>query len=260
IIGGNGSILGAKALSQYKTSAGKQLNVIAVPGSIDNDIGCTSISIGTYTAVNTITEACYRLSSTASSHKRVFIIDVMGRESGYLALASFVASGGDFVLFRESGVPQKEELKTLIKKIKYDFSLSRQKHRFMIIKSENYPLESTELKNILDRAFKNTPQNIGVRITNLGHVVRGGPSTSFDRLLASRLGAASIYAIQDKKTKCLVGWIGYGTYETSSFDPGVGIWDIDQVIQETERIRKATSPYIRNRSKAYHELGKLLCQ
>ena len=260
VIGGEGSIRGAYDLSRLRTIDNRPLRVIAIPGSIDNDIGCTAVSIGTYTAVNTITNACYNIMSTASSHKRVFIIDVMGRDCGYLALSSFVASGADYVLFRESGKSQKQEIKNLIQKIKYDFSLSRHKQRFIIIKSENYKLDSLQLKKILDKAFINTPQKIGVRVTHLGHVVRGGTATSFDSLLACRLGSVAVHLIAQKKSCKMVGWIGYGKYERSNVDHGVGIWDIKEVIKETKKVKQAKHPYIYNRNLAYYKLGTLLAE
>ncbi|MBI2027021.1 MAG: 6-phosphofructokinase [Deltaproteobacteria bacterium] len=258
IIGGEGSLSGALALSQYKTSEGHPLKVIGVPGSIDNDIGCTSVSIGTYTAVNTITTACNHITNTASAHKRVFIVDVMGRDCGYLALASFVAAGADFALFRESGTTLKQDIKRLIQKIKNDFSLSRRKQRFIIIKSENYGVESTNLRKQLEKAFENSPHRIGVRITNLGHVVRGAPATSFDRLLACRLGAAAVHSLYHNKSSVMAGWIGYGRYEASAADPGVGLWPLRQVILETKKSRMGKQKYVYHRIMAYFKLGTLL--
>jgi len=260
VIGGDGSIRGALALSKLKTLKGENLKVVAIPGSIDNDIGCTAITIGTYTAVNTITNACNNIASTASAHKRVFVVEVMGRHCGYLAISSFVATGADYVLFAESGTVPQKEIKSLIGKIKHDFSLSRQKKRFLIIRSENYPVTSLELKHKLDRAFKNSALKIGVRVTTLGHVVRGGPATSFDRLIACRLGAASVYLIHQNETCKMVGWIGYGKFKRMKEDPGVGYWDIKHVLNETEKIKQNKTPYVANRNRAYHALGMLLSE
>ena len=258
VIGGEGSLSGALALSRYKNSQGKPLRVIGIPGSIDNDIGCTDISIGTYTAVNTITDACNQITTTASAHKRVFIIDVMGRDCGYLALASFVAAGADFVLFKESGTSLKQDIRRIIKKINHDFSLSRRKQRFIIIKSENYGLESTKLRSALERAFKHSPHRIGVRITQLGHVVRGGHSTSFDRLLACRLGACAVDALNRGNKSVVVGWIGYGRHENILSDPAIGLWNLRQVIATTKKARMGKQKYVNERNRAYFKLGTML--
>ena len=245
VIGGDGSMRGALALSKLKTLKGENLKVVAIPGSIDNDIGCTAITIGTYTAVNTITNACNNIASTASAHKRVFVVEVMGRHCGYLAISSFVATGADYVLFAESGIDQQKEIKNLIRKIKHDFSLSRQKKRFLIIRSENYPISSLELKHKLDRAFRSSPLKI---------------ATSFDRLIACRLGAASVYLIHQNESCKMVGWIGYGKFKRIKQDPGVGYWDIKHVLKETEKIQQNKTPYVANRIRAYHALGMLLSE
>ena len=98
VIGGNGSLTGAHILGQEHG-----IQVVGIPASIDNDLACTSLSIGVDTAVNSIVEACDKISDTARSHRRAFIVEVMGRESGYLAMASAIASSADAVLFREQG-------------------------------------------------------------------------------------------------------------------------------------------------------------
>jgi len=108
VIGGNGSLTGAHKLA---TETG--VKVMGVPASIDNDVGCTSTAIGVDSALNVITEACDRISDTARSHRRGFIIEVMGRHSGYLAMASAIAVGADGILFREQGRSEAELVATI---------------------------------------------------------------------------------------------------------------------------------------------------
>src|SRR5690606_7295111 len=98
VVGGNGALAGAHALAVEHG-----VKVIGIPGSIDNDIGCTSTAIGVDSALNTIVDACDRISDTARAHRRAFIVEVMGRQSGYLCMAGAVAAGADAALFREQG-------------------------------------------------------------------------------------------------------------------------------------------------------------
>ncbi|MEI8256324.1 MAG: 6-phosphofructokinase, partial [Deltaproteobacteria bacterium] len=102
VIGGNGSLAGARSLLDVRTDAGP-LVIGGLPASIDNDLACTSMSIGVDTALNTIVEAVDRLADTATAHRRAFIIEVMGRDCGYLAMTSSIASGADVALIRETG-------------------------------------------------------------------------------------------------------------------------------------------------------------
>ncbi len=103
VIGGNGSLTGALALTDPGELAGQPLAAIGVPASIDNDLGLTSMSIGVDTAINTIVEACDKIADTATAHDRTFLIEVMGRDCGYLAMTSAVAVGADLALFPEAG-------------------------------------------------------------------------------------------------------------------------------------------------------------
>jgi 6-phosphofructokinase 1 len=103
VVGGNGSLAGAHALSDPKEAGAGGVRVIGLPASIDNDIGVTRMAIGVDTAVNTIVDACDKIADTASAHHRTFFVQVMGRQCGYLAMAAYVASGADVVLFPEAG-------------------------------------------------------------------------------------------------------------------------------------------------------------
>ena len=116
VIGGNGSITGANIFAKEHG-----IQTICIPASIDNDIACTSISIGVDTALNTITEACDRISDTARSHRRAFIVEVMGRHCGYLAMASAISCMADAVLFREQGKTEDQLIAELRQVIRHAY-------------------------------------------------------------------------------------------------------------------------------------------
>src|SRR5690606_15164008 len=126
---GNGSLAGAHALARECSTP-----VVGVPASIDNDIGCTSTSIGVDTALNTIIEACDKISDTARAHRRAFVVEVMGRHCGYLAMASAVTAGADAVLFREQARPQDAITAALAEVLRKGFAPERGKKRVLIIK------------------------------------------------------------------------------------------------------------------------------
>jgi 6-phosphofructokinase 1 len=129
VIGGNGSLTGAHLLAREHG-----VKVVGLPASIDNDIGCSSTAIGVDTALNTIVEACDRVSDTARSHRRAFVVEVMGRQSGYLAMASAIAAGADAVLFREQGRSEAELVDAVAGVIRKAFT-QQQKRRVLIIKT-----------------------------------------------------------------------------------------------------------------------------
>ena len=116
VIGGNGSLTGARALCVEHGA-----KIVGIPASIDNDIGCTSSAIGVDTALNTIVEACDRISDTARAHRRAFIVEVMGRQSGYLCMASAIAAGADAALFREDGRTPAELVKAVADVVRRGF-------------------------------------------------------------------------------------------------------------------------------------------
>ena len=173
IIGGNGSLTGGYEFSKLG------INVIGIPASIDNDIVYTK-AIGFDTAVNTVLEAVNRIRDTATSHGRVFIIEVMGHNCGELALASGVAGGAESIL-----IPEIEpDLDMVVSKINQG-SKRGKLHSIIIVAEGVYPV--MELKDVIE---EKTGQD--VRVTILGHVQRGGTPTAYDRILASSLGKAAI--------------------------------------------------------------------
>ncbi len=178
-IGGDGSLSGALALHR------KGVRVVGVPGSIDNDIWGTASSIGVDTALNTIIEAIDRLRDTASSHERVFLVEVMGRRCGYLALTTGVITGAEVVL-----VPERDLTLEQLGKGVEDAYMKGKSHA-MVIVAEGANLKTEDIANHL------VQHDIGfeVRTTILGHVQRGGRPTAFDRQLATRFGVAAVDAV-----------------------------------------------------------------
>lgn len=185
IIGGNGSLAGAYAFSKLG------LNVIGIPASIDNDIVYTN-SIGFDTAVNTVLEAINRIRDTATSHGRVFIIEVMGHNCGELALAAGVAGGAESIL-----IPEIEpDINGVIDKIGQGTNRGKL-HSIIIVAEDVYPVD--RLKDIIK---EKTDQD--VRVTILGHVQRGGTPTAVDRILASTLGKEAVEVIAEGAKNVLI--------------------------------------------------------
>jgi len=191
-IGGDGTLTGAHALAK------QGIQVIGIPASIDNDIWGTDMAIGVDTALNTITEAVDKLRDTASSHTRAFLVETMGRNSGYLAVQAGITSGADIVLCPEFPITV-EDIAAQV-----EDAYRRGKNHTIIIAAEGAPLQSTELAKRLDEmdvGFK-------TRVTILGHIQRGGSPTAFDRLLATRLGIRAVEALLEGKTDHLIGLRG----------------------------------------------------
>ncbi|OGO40315.1 MAG: 6-phosphofructokinase [Chloroflexi bacterium RBG_16_56_8] len=194
VIGGEGSMRGAYALSK------QDVKVIGIPGSIDNDIWGTNICIGTDTAMNTIMEAVDKLRDTASSHQRAFLIETMGRNSGYLAVMAGIVCGAETTLIPE--VPVKiEEVAEAV-----EAAYRRGKNHAIIINAEGSNIKTTELaKGIEDRDV-----GFRTRVTILGHIQRGGSPTAYDRLIASRMGVRAVEALLEGTHGIMTGLRGRG--------------------------------------------------
>jgi 6-phosphofructokinase 1 len=180
---------GAYALSQ------KGVKVIGIPGSIDNDIWGTNIAIGTDTAMNTIMEAVDKLRDTASSHQRAFVIETMGRNSGYLAVMAGIVCGAEMVLIPEVPVTGEEVAAAV------EDAYQRGKTHAIIINAEGSAISTTDLVekiDTLDLGFK-------TRMTILGHIQRGGSPTAYDRLLASRMGVKAVEALAEGQHGVMTG-------------------------------------------------------
>ncbi|MDR1019906.1 MAG: 6-phosphofructokinase [Synergistaceae bacterium] len=189
VIGGDGSFRGAYDLHKLG------FPVVGIPGTIDNDIAGTDCTIGFDTACNTALQCIEKLRDTASSHERLFLVEVMGRNAGFLALEAAVAAGAEFALVPE--VPF--DMDNLCKKLHY--ARERGKSHSLIIIAEGV-MPASELQSLL----KDTG-GYDARITVLGHIQRGGSPSSFDAVLASRLGGGAIDALVRGEFGVMVGRI-----------------------------------------------------
>jgi 6-phosphofructokinase 1 len=194
VIGGNGSLTGALALHKHG------FPVVGVPATIDNDVSGTDIAIGVDTALNTILGAIDRIKDTASSHQRAFLIEVMGRDCGYLALMGGVAGGAEMVLIPEVETSLEEVAQGLLD------AYIRGKAHCIIVVAEGY---KPGTQAIVDH-LKERREELGfdVRVTVLGHIQRGGSPTAYDRLLATRLGAAAVNELCNAHYGQMVGTRG----------------------------------------------------
>ncbi|BBE31368.1 ATP-dependent 6-phosphofructokinase [Tepiditoga spiralis] len=178
VIGGEGSLTGAKLLMEEQ-----DIPVVGIPGSIDNDIPQTDMCIGVDTCLNTTIEAMQKLKDTASSHERAFIVEVMGRGSGYIALMSALSVGAEAVIIPETPV----DFKAIAERIWEE--RQRGKVNSIIVVAEGAASAYTVARHLENRIGFET------RITILGHIVRGGSPSAFDRILASRMGYEAIKSI-----------------------------------------------------------------
>ena len=189
VIGGSGSQAGAHALSQLG------LPVVGVASTIDNDLYGSEMAIGVDTALNVTLEAIDRLKVTASSHHRASVVEVMGRDCGYLALMVGIAGGAEAILIPESETDPKAVARQL------QSAYERGKPHALVVVAEGAQHNATELAHI----FEQEQLGFELRVTILGHVQRGGTPSAFDRLLGTRLGAAAPEQLSKEEHGVLVG-------------------------------------------------------
>lgn len=192
VIGGDGSMRGARAL------ASRGVRVVGVPGSIDNDMWGTNMAIGVDTALNTLCDAIDKLRDTASSHRRAFLIETMGRNCGYLAVIAGVIGGAEVILIPEAEMTIAEVAE------KVEGAYKRGKTHSIVVVSEGASLKTTELA----KALNELSVGFSTRVTILGHIQRGGRPSAFDRLLATRLGVKAVDGLLAGKTDVMVGLRG----------------------------------------------------
>ena len=191
VIGGNGSLTGAQRLAREF-----DYPVIGLPGTIDNDLYGTDSTIGYDTALNTIVDCVDKIRDTATSHDRIFFVEVMGRDSGFLAQNSAIAAGAEAAIIPEDQTDV-DQLEQFISR-----GFRKSKNSSIVIVSES-PKDGGAMY-YAERVRKEYPQ-YDVRVTILGHLQRGGTPTAFDRILASRLGYASIEALKEGQRNVMVG-------------------------------------------------------
>ena len=189
VIGGDGSLRGAQKLHELGVP------VIGVPASIDNDIYGTDMAIGVDTALNTILDALDRLRDTATSHNRCFLIEVMGRNCGYLALMAGICGGAEVFVIPEEQTPMEKVADSLA-----DAYVRGKTHAIAVI-AEGAPFKITDLEDYLQ---KRNDVGFEVRLTILGHTQRGGSPSAFDRLLASRMGMQAMELLIEGKSGIMV--------------------------------------------------------
>jgi 6-phosphofructokinase 1 len=193
-IGGDGTFRGAMALPRHWDG-----QIIGCPGTIDNDLMGTDYTIGFATAVHTAVEALDKLRDTAESHERLFLVEVMGRHSGYIALYTALAGGAEVAALpeTETNVAQIVQHLQVLK--------SRGKLSIMIVVAEGDEHGGAE---VLNASLKSAGCPFPMRVLTLGHLQRGGAPVPDDRILASRLGAFAVEAITEGETGAMAGQIG----------------------------------------------------
>ena len=212
IIGGDGSFRGAKCLSDEHG-----VKFIGVPGTIDNDIPCTDYSIGFDTAVNNVVEAIDKIRDTATSHERTYIVEVMGRNSGFIALEAGLAGGAESILIPEIEVNLDEVIEKLWR------GYNRGKLHSIIIVAEG-AASGLEIGKLIQEKT-----GFDTKVIILGHIQRGGTPTAFDRTIASRLGALAVDLLMEGNDKKVVGVVAGSIKE----------FDLDCALNEKKTIDKS---------------------
>ncbi|MCX7822269.1 MAG: 6-phosphofructokinase [Syntrophobacterales bacterium] len=243
VIGGDGSLTGARVLVEewnehiqaiqaegIDTGTIGTLKVVGLPGSIDNDLYGTDMSIGADTALNHIIRAMDDISSTAASHQRTFVIETMGRHCGYLALMSGLAGGASWVLIPEEELDVRWHHK-MIEAIDKSRKAGRPHQIVVVAEGAKHPdglrIRSEEIKDLIARKL-----GLDVRLTVLGHIQRGGSPTAFDRILATRLGVAAVEFLINNPNKPICHMAGL-IKNKPTFTP------LDEVITKSREVEDA---------------------
>ncbi|MFI3259854.1 MAG: 6-phosphofructokinase [Rikenellaceae bacterium] len=191
VIGGDGSLTGAKLLADEHN-----VPIVGLPGTIDNDLGGTDATIGYDTALNIIVDCVDKLRDTASSHERLFFVEVMGHTAGYLALNGAIASGAEAAIIPEMET-QVDQLAELI-----NTGFRKSKNSAIVLVAEN-PATGGAM-GLAQRVKKEYP-DYDARVTILGHIQRGGAPSAIDRILASRMGEKAIEALVEGQRNIMIG-------------------------------------------------------
>lgn len=254
VVGGNGSLTGAHLLA----TEGAPCRIVGLPASIDNDVGHSGMAIGVDTAVNTIVDLCDRISDTARAHHRVFIVEVMGRNCGFLAMRAGIAAEADAILYGESGLGEDEVVARMRDVLRRVFAPGRSKKRALIVKSEGLPIPAVRLRDRLAAHLEEDGLTVDVRETILGHVVRGGDPTALDRSIAQRLAYAAVLAAEAGVTDAMMSWEPMPAAGRETADPSVRIIPLADVLAETARLLDGTSPVIQRRVELLRAVETLL--
>ena len=191
VIGGDGSLTGARIFANEFNYP-----IIGLPGTIDNDLYGTDSTIGYDTALNTIMQCVDKIRDTATSHERLFFVEVMGRDAGFLALNGAIATGAEAAIIPEIST-QVDQLAELIQN-----GFRKSKNSSIVLVAES-PVTGGAMG--LAERVKNEYPGYDVRVSILGHLQRGGSPTAFDRIIASRMGAAAIDALMEDQRNVMIG-------------------------------------------------------
>jgi 6-phosphofructokinase 1 len=213
-IGGDGTFKGLLAFSEIC-----EIPFIGIPGTIDNDIAGTDYTLGFDSAVNTAIENIDKIRDTAESHNRVFIVEVMGRDSGYIGIHAGLVVGADAILIPESG---KDFIYLLDKVRSYD-----SEDAFLVVVSEGDEIGA----ELVSSKIKEVNPNVDLRITKLGHVQRGGNPSALDRMLGIRLGVAAVEALLEGERNVMAGVL-YNQLHFTPFDEVVKQHKVDEELQQ----------------------------
>ena len=193
VIGGNGSLAGAQLFAQEY-----DIPVVGLPGTIDNDLYGTDTTIGYDTALNTIMDCVDKIRDTANSHNRIFFVEVMGRDAGFLAQNAAIATGAEAAIIPEDRTDV-DQLATFIGR-----GVRKSKNSSIVLVSESKKDGTGGAQYYADRLLKEYPE-YEARVTILGHLQRGGSPTAQDRIRSSRLGVAAIEALKDGQRNIMIG-------------------------------------------------------
>jgi len=204
-IGGDGTFTGAKVFyEEYR------IPVVGLPGTIDNDLIGTDFTIGYDTAINTVIDAVDKIRDTAESHDRLFIVEVMGRDSGLIALRSGIGSGAEAILVPET----KTDMRALLARL--EVSRKDKSSKIIIVAEGDDAGGAFEIAKQIKQKFP----AIDTRVSVLGHIQRGGPPSCMDRVLASRLGVAAVESLMEGKTSEMIGIVN-GEIRFTPFDHAI---------------------------------------
>lgn len=217
IIGGDGSFRGAQVINKMG------FLTVGLPGTIDNDIGCTDYSIGFDTAVNTVLDSLNKIRDTASSHNRVYVIEVMGKNAGFIAAGAGLTGGAEAILIPETPV----DLDVLCEKITQNAKLG--KSHSIILVAEGYyedPISAEQSSGFRVGKYIGEKTDCDTRIVVLGHIQRGGTPTFFDRKLATLMGNKAVEMLLNSETEKMVGMV----------DNRIQTFPLEQAINSKKRV------------------------
>jgi len=215
VIGGDGSFTGAEIFSHEF-----DIPVMGIPGTIDNDIYGTSHTLGYDTALNTVVEVIDKIRDTASSHNRLFFVEVMGRDAGHIALNAGIGAGAEEILIPEENLG----LDRLLESLRRSRESGKSSSIVVVAEGDHIGKNVFQLKEYMDQ---NMPE-YDVRVSVLGHMQRGGAPSCFDRVLASRLGVKAVESLLEGKSRYMVGLLNDNVVLTPLEQAIKGHYDIDR--------------------------------